>query len=93
MIVAPENLVVQIVPYVDTPAVDVNGAPVPEAQIVDGRGEAWIFSGGAVTEGEWFKANVTVASIYLDSAGDRVPTTRGRTWVLLVPAGAATLVP
>lgn len=92
VLVAPENLVIQIVPYVNTDAVDGNGAPVPEAQIASGQGAAWMMSGGGLVEGTWFKDNVTVASQYRDSQGTVIPLARGRTWVLLVPEGAATLV-
>jgi hypothetical protein len=92
VVVAPENLIVQFVPYIDTDAVDSNGAPVPIAQITDGQGTAWIFSGGSVVQGGWFKANVTIPTVFLDLAGERVPLARGRTWILLVPEDRATLI-
>lgn len=90
--VAPENVIVQFVPYTDTDAVDSNGAPVPEAQIAAGHGTAWIFSGGSVVEGGWFKANITIPTVFLDLDGARVPLARGHTWILLVPEDRATLV-
>ncbi len=90
--VAPANVVVQFVPYLDTGLVDVNGAPVPEAQIMSGAGQAWILSGGAVTEGSWTKVNATVPTVFEGPDGSPALFARGRTWVLLVPDGAATVV-
>ena len=90
--VAPQNLVVQFVPYLDTEAVDSNGAPVPEAQIDSGRGLAWILSGGSVVVGSWSKDNVTIPTVFLGPDGLRVRHARGTTWILLVADETATLV-
>jgi len=87
--VAPENVIVQFVTYLDTGLVDANGAAVPEAQIWEGQGTAWVLSGGRLTVGTWFKPNLTIETIFLDAEGDEIPVTRGRTWVLLAPEGAA----
>jgi hypothetical protein len=92
-VVSPQNVVVQFVPYILTDVRDSNGARVPQADIVQGQGEAWMLSGGQVIEGTWYKDNVTVASVFLDRNGERVLTAPGRTWILLVPAGQASLVP
>ncbi|MGY9074875.1 MAG: DUF3048 domain-containing protein [Acidimicrobiales bacterium] len=90
--VAPTNLIVVVAVYENTPFVDSNGAPVPEAQIYSGRGDAWMFANGQVIEGTWYKENVTRAMIFLDSEGNRVKQVPGRSWVILAPAGTAEIV-
>jgi hypothetical protein len=92
-VVSPQNVVIQFVPYILTDVRDSNGARVPQADIIRGQGEAWMLSGGQVIEGTWYKDNVTVASVFLDRNGERVLTAPGRTWILLVPVGQASLVP
>ena len=90
--VAPENVIVQFVDYVDTGLVDANGAAVPEAQIWEGQGTAWVLSGGRLTVGSWLKPNLTIETIFLDADGQEIAVTRGRTWVLLAPGGATASV-
>lgn len=89
--IAPENVIVQFVSYRDTGLVDASGAIVPEA-VLEGSGEAWFFSAGNRVVGTWSKANVTAAAQYLDGEGEVVRLSAGRTWILLVREGTATLL-
>lgn len=91
VLVAPANVVVQFVEYLDSGLRDGNGATVPVADM-DGRsGLAWVLSGGSVVEGTWVKVNATQPARYRDAAGNEVGLTTGRTWVLLAPDGAASM--
>jgi len=89
--IAPENVIVQFVRYRDTGLVDASGAIVPEA-VLEGSGDAWFFSAGKRVLGTWTKANVTAPAQYVDDAGESVLFTPGRTWILLVREGTATLL-
>jgi len=89
--IAPENVIVQFVRYRDTGLVDASGAFVPEA-VLEGGGDAWIFSAGNLVTGTWSKANVTAPAQYLDDAGEVVRLTAGRTWILLAREGTADLL-
>ncbi len=91
-VVAPTNVVVQFVTYRDSGLRDVNGASVPVADLDGIRGAAWLFTGGSVVEGEWYKANATQPARFSDASGVAVGLTPGTTWVLLAPTGSATLV-
>lgn len=84
--VAPPNVVVQHVQYVDTGLVDTSGAPVPEAVLV-GEGEAWVLTDGQLVEGRWSKLDAASPTRYTDAAGEPIGLTPGRTWIALVPIG------
>jgi hypothetical protein len=85
---APTNVIVQFVDYVDTGLVDTAGSPVPEAQLV-GEGDAWVFTDGAVQTGRWSKPALGDLTSWTDGAGQPIALTPGRTWIALVPNGAA----
>lgn len=90
--VAPPNLIVQKVTYLDTGLVDTSGAPVPEAQLV-GEGDAWVLTDGHVVEGRWVRPDADVPTAYETRDGEPIGLTPGRTWIALVPAdGDAALV-
>jgi hypothetical protein len=88
--VAPANVVVQFVSYVDTGQRDRSNTAVPEAQLV-GSGEAWVLTGGSVVKGSWSKPSPDAVTRLTDGAGADILLTPGRTWVELAPAGAAAL--
>ena len=89
--VAPKNVIVQLVRYVDTGQIDTSGAAVPEAEVV-GEGEAWILTDGKVVKGRWAKPSPEVLTTYTGPDGQPVALTPGQTWIELPPAGSARLV-
>ena len=89
--VAPKNLIVQLVEYVDTGLIDRSGAAVPEAKVV-GEGEAWILTDGKVVKGRWSKPTVEALTSYTGADGQPVLLTPGQTWIELPPVGSARLV-
>ncbi len=88
--VAPQNVVVQFVDYVDTGYVDVSGSAVPEANLV-GEGPVWVLTAGHLIEGRWAKPTLEAVTQYLDASGSPIGLTPGRTWVALAPPGGATV--
>jgi hypothetical protein len=84
--VAPANVIVQYVRYVNTSTRDSAGNPVPEAETV-GSGEALVFVDGTVIGGGWSRASEDAATTFTDSSGQPVVLRPGRTWVALVPVG------
>ena len=87
--VAPENVVVQIVPYEDAGMTDKFGEDLYEAEMI-GTGEALIFTDGHVLEATWTKPTLRSVTTYTDADGNNIPLTPGRTWVALVPPGGVT---
>lgn len=88
--VAPKNVVVQLVEYVNTGQIDRSGAVVPEAELI-GEGEAWIFTDGKVIKGKWSKVTAEAVTAYTTADGKPVALTPGQTWVELAPVGSARL--
>ncbi len=88
--VAPRNVVVQFVEYLDTGLRDRSNTAVPEAQLVGG-GEAWVLSDGKSVRGRWSKPALEAVTTYTDGAGQPIALTPGTTWVELPPPGAAQL--
>lgn len=86
--IAPQNVVIEFVDYVNTGYVDVSGAPVPEAQLV-GTGECWVLTKGVLVKGTWTKPTTDAVTTYTDAAGVPIKLTPGRTWVELAPIGGA----
>jgi hypothetical protein len=86
--VAPQNVVVEFVDYVNTGYVDISGSPVPEAQLV-GSGECWVLTNGVLIKGTWTKATTDAVTTYADAAGAPIKLTPGHTWVELTPNGGA----
>lgn len=89
-VVAPENVIFQVVRYVDTGLVDRSGAAVPEAELT-GEGDAVVLTGGRLVRGRWSKADAGGTTGYTDAAGAPIRLTPGRTWVELVPEGNLTV--
>jgi hypothetical protein len=88
---APENVVVQFVDYLDSGLVDTTGNASPVAQLV-GEGDAWIFADGKLQIGRWSRPNLESVTSFTDAAGGLLTLTPGKTWVELLPIGAAALV-
>jgi hypothetical protein len=78
--IAPANVAVQFIPY------DNNRGNL------GGSGEAWVFTGGQVIQGTWHRPDLTQPTIWKDATGAEILFAPGRTWILLPPAGGATLL-
>jgi hypothetical protein len=76
--ISPANVVVQFTPYTGE----------GEAQTV-GEGDAWIFTDGTLRQGRWVRPDKAQPAKYVDPAGNPILLRPGRTWVELLPAGAA----
>lgn len=87
--VAPANVIVQFVEYVDSGQRDVNGAVVLRAEITNETGPVWVLTDGRLIEGTWRKENFTNPSQYIDDDGNPIALTPGRTWVLMPEPGTA----
>jgi hypothetical protein len=81
--IAPQNLIVQFVDYIDTGLVDAAGTPVPEAVLI-GSGAAWVFVDGDIIEATWDRSAAAEPTRY-SSSGEQVHLVPGRTWVILLP--------
>jgi len=88
--VAPANVVIQFVPYVDTGFRDTAGTPVPEAKVV-GDGEAWVFTNGQVVQGRWWKPDIGAITTFTDVNNQLIALTPGTTWMAIIPAGTAAI--
>ena len=78
--VAPPNLIVQFVDYIDTTAV------------LTGAGDAWVLTDGHLVEGRWSRPDPALPTSFVDGADAPVPLLPGITWVLLPPPGGATIL-
>ncbi|MBV8982678.1 MAG: DUF3048 domain-containing protein [Acidimicrobiia bacterium] len=85
--VAPTNVIVWFVPYVNSPGdVDVVGEPVSVAQVV-GTGDAWVLSQGKLVKGRWSKPSAEAPVSWTDAAGAPIKLTPGSTWIEVQPIG------
>jgi hypothetical protein len=91
-LIAPHNVIIQYVDYVNTGFFDVAGTPVPEASLY-GFGEGLLLTSGHAIEVRWGRAEPGEPTRWEDPDGNPVRLTPGRTWVHLVPSGNTTLVP
>ncbi|MBV8160555.1 MAG: DUF3048 domain-containing protein [Acidimicrobiia bacterium] len=90
--VAPTNVIVWFVPYVNSPGdVDVLGEPVSVAQVV-GTGDAWVLSQGKVVKGRWSKPADDTPASFTDATGAPIKLTPGTTWVEVQPVGTPAAV-
>jgi hypothetical protein len=87
-VLAPANVIVQLVGYTDTGERDVAGTPVPEATLID-TGPAWVFTGGALVKATWSRPDPARPVEYRALDGSPVSLVPGQTWVALVPAEGA----
>lgn len=88
--VAPKNVIVQFVEYINTPYIDRSNEPVPEAKLI-GEGEAWVFVGGKVVKGTWKKDAPENPTQFLGPDGQPIKLSPGQTWIELPKPGTATL--
>ena len=86
--VAPENVVIQFVPYAGSDVVDQFGTPIPEAQLL-GEGDVWVLTAGGLISGRWHKASLETVTTYTDASGNPIKLTPGHTWVALPTNGGA----
>jgi len=89
--IGAQNVIIDVVDYVNTGYVDPSGAPVPEAQLV-GSGECFVLSNGTLTKGTWTKPSVEAVTTYTDEAGAPIKLTPGHTWVELATPGGASIL-
>lgn len=89
--IAPTNVIIQFIPYVNTGERDRAGSPVPEGKVV-GSGEAWVFVGGQFVKGTWSKTSSTAVTTFADSAGQPIKLAPGRTWVEMPGTGTVPTV-
>lgn len=80
--VAPANVVVMFVDYGASPS----DSRSPMALTI-GSGPVWVFSGGKVTVGTWSRSRSIDAAKLVDSVGNPILLTPGRTWVELPRKG------
>jgi hypothetical protein len=78
--VAPQNLIVQFIPYDGTRGV------------LTGEGSAFVFTEGVLVRGSWHRPDPAQPTIYRDATGADILLTPGKTWVLLPPANGATIL-
>ena len=81
---SPTNVIVQFTPY----GVSVADPASPEALTV-GQGDAWIFSDGQISIGQWQRDSANDIVRYIDSNGDELDLLPGQTWIELPRPGDA----
>lgn len=86
-VLAPQNVVVLVSPYVTSTADEQS----PQA-ITVGQGPAMFLMGGAVVDGTWSRPDAASNWYFTDSAGGPIRMHRGQTWIELVPADSVTLM-
>jgi hypothetical protein len=85
--VAPTNVIVWFVPYVNSPGdVDVVGEPVSVAQVV-GTGDAWVLAQGKLVKGRWSKPSAEAPVSWTDATGAPIKLMPGATWIEVQPIG------
>jgi hypothetical protein len=89
--IAPANVVIMFTDYRPSPYRDVTGAVSPEA-VLEGEGEVWVLTGGAVQRGRWSHPSLDDPITFTGDDGQPLRLTPGKTWIELAPgAGSATL--
>jgi len=89
--VAPQNVVIQFVDYVDSGVNDGSGNQIPEAKMVGGGG-GWLLSGGTALPITWQRDSIESTTRYYGPDGGLVPFAPGKTWIELVPAWAGATI-
>ncbi len=86
---APANLIVQVVAYIDTGLTDKWGEDLYEGVSV-GTGQALIFTDGHMIPATWTRPTLRSVTTFTDAAGNHVELTPGQTFVsLIAPGGVA----
>jgi hypothetical protein len=78
--IAPQNVIVQFIPYLGTRGV------------LTGEGSALVFTGGVLVRGSWHRADPNQPTVFRDATGGEILMHPGRTWILLPPANGATVL-
>lgn len=86
--VTTTNILLQTVHVRSSRFVDHNGARTPYSETI-GHGSASVLRGGARYRGSWSRASLAAPTTWAASGGGALTLLPGRTWVVLVPAGAA----
>jgi hypothetical protein len=87
-VVAPQNVLISFVEYVDTDQVDSEGVTVRRPVVDESEGTLWVLTDGQLIEGTWNKGNFTNPFRYLNPDGTSVEMTPGQTWILLPEPGS-----
>ncbi|MCX7621715.1 MAG: DUF3048 domain-containing protein [Acidimicrobiales bacterium] len=82
--VTPQNVIIQLVDYVDSGVPDGYGNPIPEARQI-GEGNGWVLTGGYAIPVRWRKSRIEEPTQFLGPDDQPVALAPGRTWVELVP--------
>ncbi|HEX7354267.1 MAG TPA: DUF3048 domain-containing protein [Mycobacteriales bacterium] len=85
--VTATNILLQTVTVRSSRYVDHNGARTPYSVTV-GHGHASVLRGGLRYDGTWSRPSQTAPTTWTASGGGALALVPGRTWVILVPAGA-----
>ena len=85
---APPNVVIRFTPYHEVQCCDAAGFPIVEAQL-QGKGDAWILTGGKLIEGRWSQPNLAEPAEFTDRRGRPVRLAPGQTWVAIAPPSTA----
>lgn len=85
---APANVIVQFVNYVDTGMTDKFGEDLYEGVSV-GTGRALVFTGGHVIDATWTRPSLRSVATFTGADGEHVQLTPGQTFVALIPIGGA----
>ncbi len=83
---APENVVIMVADYVVSAA-----DPISPEVVSVGTGQLFVLTDGHVIQGTWERATAESKPVLLDTSGNPIELTRGRTWVLMPEAGNVTL--
>ncbi len=86
---APRNVIVQFVEYLDTGLTDKWGEVLYEGVSV-GTGPALVFTDGAVVEATWTRPRLVDPTTFTDAEGNHVALGAGQTFVALIAPGGAT---
>lgn len=88
--VAPRNIVVLFVEYVDTGERDQSKSIVPEAKL-EGAGQAWVIRDAKLVKGTWAKAGNEAPIVLRDDEGRSIDLLPGQTWVEMPAPGNASV--
>lgn len=89
--VGPANVLLQSVQIADAGYEDVAGAQVPKSVVI-GSGRAQLFRDGVLFTGTWSRAGRGTGTTFSADDGSAMLLRPGRTWVELVPDGAAVTI-
>lgn len=89
--VSASDVVVMSVSVRPTAAHDSHGSVIP-LPVVLGSGTAWVFRGGVMVQGIWYRQSEDAPMHLLTSSGEVIALAPGRTWVEVLPNSAQPIV-